>query len=55
MNFKREKTIEDYQIKKESPELLRNYVKILDDLNVANRKIKTFEERKVKFLLLINY
>ena len=43
-NYKRE----EIQIKKESTELLENYLKTLDDLNIANKKIKTSEERKVK-------
>ena len=54
-NFKRDKMLEEIQIKKGSAELLENYLKTMDDLNVANEKIKTFEERNVKFLLLINY
>ena len=54
-NFKREKMIEEIHRKKESAELLENYVKTLDDLNIANEKIKTFQEKNVKFLLTINY
>ena len=46
---------EEIQRKKEYTELLENHLKTSDDLNVANEKIKTFEERKVKFLLLINH
>ena len=46
---------EEIPIKKESAELLENYVKTLDDLNIANEKIKTFQEKNVKFLLTINY
>ena len=47
-NFKREKMIVEIQRKKESSELLENYMKILDDLDVAKEKIKKFEEIKVK-------
>ena len=47
-NFKREKMIDEIQRKKESTEILENYVKILDDLNSANKKIKILEERKAK-------
>ena len=49
-NFEHERIHTDIKRKrnKESTELLENYLKTLDDLNVANKKIKTFEERKVK-------
>ena len=47
-NFERERIHTDIKRKKESTELLENYLKTLDDLNDANKKIKTFEEIKVK-------
>ena len=51
-NFKREKMIEEIHRKKESTELLENYLKTLDDLNVANEKIKTLEEKLYTKLIL---
>ena len=47
-NFKREIMIVDIQRKRESSELQENYMKISDDLDVANEKIKKFKEIKVK-------
>ena len=49
-NYERERIHTDIKRKrkKESTELLENYSKTLDDLKVSNKKIKTFEERKVK-------
>ena len=47
-NFKREIKIAEIQRKKESFELLENNMKISDDLDVANEKIKKLEEIKVK-------